>query len=507
MTAMNNRNQFYNANAASADDLRPSNDFFGQDAVSSFAPEEDFLQMCSEMFDEDDELTTIFRIDERSRNEIAELPASQAQQGIAAHGIAPQRIAPHDIALHQQMAGYPPTLPPLGANPFPFEQTVANTMHRPPVAPAGQWGSYQPSFAPAAIDVGLNPDLDVDFNDDAGLKKTSHKGRVLWVIAFGVLLAAASIYLVSEPNSVFYTVMSRIFPSDGASGSAATHLAVSHSNEALTGTQSTESLSRPTPLTTTLAATTQPSAHDAGGNNASGSNKAAASSPSTNTENRSAEMNDAESSETESRSSSRRRRRHDSDNSIDGDSYRSDNADVENDLSAAVSPSQDADAAPDGESEGSQNAPVVPPAAESAPIAPAPVESAAVTSLLGPATPSPAVNNSATQKPSNPGLAHLNRLVGPTPQKAIPFVPDKASIQRPLAQAAPQVQTCGIGVSGRVVIRVIISGATGRVVSSQVLDSLYQGTPIAQCVQRKVNALRFPVFQKNQLAIKYPYNL
>jgi hypothetical protein len=72
---------------------------------------------------------------------------------------------------------------------------------------------------------------------------------------------------------------------------------------------------------------------------------------------------------------------------------------------------------------------------------------------------------------------------------------------------ASKVRDCKGNISGRVIVEVIVSGATGTVISSKAIDQVEVGATAGRCAARAVENVRFPPFSKSRLTIKYPYDL
>lgn len=90
---------------------------------------------------------------------------------------------------------------------------------------------------------------------------------------------------------------------------------------------------------------------------------------------------------------------------------------------------------------------------------------------------------------------------------SLPALPPRISVKSALDRITPQMRRCGLNGSGRVVVRVTFSGTTGGVVSAQFVDNPFQGTAASQCALNAVRRAQLPMFKKNVLTIKYPFNL
>lgn len=88
-----------------------------------------------------------------------------------------------------------------------------------------------------------------------------------------------------------------------------------------------------------------------------------------------------------------------------------------------------------------------------------------------------------------------------------PRLPPQQSVHAAMARVAPFVEKCKTTDSGRMVVQLVVAGGTGRVVSSEVVDTRFKGTSTARCAIRAVQNIKLPVFQKDRLIIKYPFVL
>ncbi|MBN2528849.1 MAG: hypothetical protein JXR76_20835 [Deltaproteobacteria bacterium] len=105
------------------------------------------------------------------------------------------------------------------------------------------------------------------------------------------------------------------------------------------------------------------------------------------------------------------------------------------------------------------------------------------------------------------GMSHLDNLLTVTPQQTAPSVPSRAAVKSAMDSVSSRVSQCAMGVGGRIVIKIVVAGASGRVASAQVVDATFRGTSIGRCVASAVSAVRLPSFQKDKLTITYPFDL
>ena len=72
---------------------------------------------------------------------------------------------------------------------------------------------------------------------------------------------------------------------------------------------------------------------------------------------------------------------------------------------------------------------------------------------------------------------------------------------------APQVSKCALGGEGKLILKVEVSGATGRVVQASAVNAPYANSSVGFCAARAVRFAKFPKFDQDSVTIKYPFNL
>ena len=90
---------------------------------------------------------------------------------------------------------------------------------------------------------------------------------------------------------------------------------------------------------------------------------------------------------------------------------------------------------------------------------------------------------------------------------AAPAVPSPQSVRHAMNRISRQVSRCRMGMTGQMVMRMSFAGSNGRLVSAEILNSDFRGTPSGSCALRAVQHLQLPAFQQNQLVIVYPFYL
>lgn len=89
----------------------------------------------------------------------------------------------------------------------------------------------------------------------------------------------------------------------------------------------------------------------------------------------------------------------------------------------------------------------------------------------------------------------------------MPVRPSERAVRSAMAKVAPMVQSCPREISGKMVVQMVVSGASGKVVSSEVIDSTFRGTATGLCAVRAVQRVKLPAFKKEKIIIKYPFAL
>jgi hypothetical protein len=88
-----------------------------------------------------------------------------------------------------------------------------------------------------------------------------------------------------------------------------------------------------------------------------------------------------------------------------------------------------------------------------------------------------------------------------------PAVPSPQSVRHAMNRISRHVTRCRMGQTGQMVMRMSFSGSNGRLVSAEIVNDDFRGTPSGACALRAVQHLRLPSFQQNQLIIVYPFYL
>ena len=90
-------------------------------------------------------------------------------------------------------------------------------------------------------------------------------------------------------------------------------------------------------------------------------------------------------------------------------------------------------------------------------------------------------------------------------QKSAPL--SRKAVREVMENIAPQVSKCALGGKGKLILKVEVSGATGRVVNAAVVNAPFANSSVGFCAARAVRFAKFPKFDQDAVTIKYPFNL
>ena len=105
-----------------------------------------------------------------------------------------------------------------------------------------------------------------------------------------------------------------------------------------------------------------------------------------------------------------------------------------------------------------------------------------------------------------PVVSVENALPGDT-ATSLPERPGRDQVKSAMGLVAARVKACAKGDSGRLLVRIKVLGSTGRITAAAVIDDKFKGTSVASCAARAVRQAKFPRFAKDQISIKYPFDL
>jgi len=140
--------------------------------------------------------------------------------------------------------------------------------------------------------------------------------------------------------------------------------------------------------------------------------------------------------------------------------------------------------------------------AEAAPEEPASGPSA-VDALIESAVRGPTARGSGSSRVDDPRQNSLAE----SDQASLPDRPARSAVRQVLGSLNGTVRRCGGEPYDRLVVELTVAGSTGRVTSARTVDAAHAGTPVGACAARAVKLARFPRFEKDQVVIKYPFEL
>jgi len=116
-------------------------------------------------------------------------------------------------------------------------------------------------------------------------------------------------------------------------------------------------------------------------------------------------------------------------------------------------------------------------------------------------TPGPA------QKEDDQAREDATNSLPPAPGSDLQAAPSRDQVKAAMDLVAPRAKACAGEESGRILVKMQVMGATGRVTDVQVIDDRFKGTPVASCVAREVRQAKLPKFGTDTISIKYPFDL
>ncbi len=82
-----------------------------------------------------------------------------------------------------------------------------------------------------------------------------------------------------------------------------------------------------------------------------------------------------------------------------------------------------------------------------------------------------------------------------------------AAVRQTLSTLAPQVKRCGNGMPGRIVMDIVVSGSTGRVLDATPKTKEHVGTPTGICASRAMKLAKFPKSKLARQHVEYTFDL
>ena len=105
---------------------------------------------------------------------------------------------------------------------------------------------------------------------------------------------------------------------------------------------------------------------------------------------------------------------------------------------------------------------------------------------------------------SNP---YMDDMFGAEQSAPKPSALSREAVREVMDSIAPQVSKCALGGKGKLILKVEVSGATGRVVQASAVNAPFANSSVGFCAARAVRFAKFPKFDQDAVTIKYPFDL
>jgi hypothetical protein len=92
-------------------------------------------------------------------------------------------------------------------------------------------------------------------------------------------------------------------------------------------------------------------------------------------------------------------------------------------------------------------------------------------------------------------------------EQGLPVSPTRDEVKKAMENIAPYVRNCKLDRSGRLLVELVVSGNTGKVISTEAVDAAFADSAIERCVSKVAKSVELPVFKKETITIRYPFNL
>lgn len=92
-------------------------------------------------------------------------------------------------------------------------------------------------------------------------------------------------------------------------------------------------------------------------------------------------------------------------------------------------------------------------------------------------------------------------------EQGLPDSPTRDEVKKAMEDIAPYVRNCKLDRSGRLLVELVVSGSTGKVISTEAVDAAFADSAIELCVSKVVKSVVLPVFKKETITIRYPFDL
>jgi hypothetical protein len=89
----------------------------------------------------------------------------------------------------------------------------------------------------------------------------------------------------------------------------------------------------------------------------------------------------------------------------------------------------------------------------------------------------------------------------------LPVRPTRDEVKQAMENIAPYVRNCKLDRSGKLLVELVVSGNTGKVISTEAVDAAFADSATERCISKVVKSVVLPVFQKETITIRYPFDL
>jgi hypothetical protein len=117
---------------------------------------------------------------------------------------------------------------------------------------------------------------------------------------------------------------------------------------------------------------------------------------------------------------------------------------------------------------------------------------------------------SALDRPAKVESARVEPAIQ-TPEKdvyQVPDLPSRRDVERAVSALTEEVRSkCKGEAYERIVVQLTVSGSTGRVTSARTVDADHSGTSVGRCAARVAGLAKLPRFAKNEIVVRYPFEL
>jgi hypothetical protein len=102
--------------------------------------------------------------------------------------------------------------------------------------------------------------------------------------------------------------------------------------------------------------------------------------------------------------------------------------------------------------------------------------------------------------------SELNQILDAKPEQQEVKPLSDSAIRSTLAGISPRVAKCGNGEASTVLVKMVVSGQTGRIIDAKPTGKLAR-TSVGLCVSRAVRLAKFPRFDKERQRVEHRFHL